>query len=195
MWVTTGGAIYICSDPSATAAVWKKMMVDPGGVQGDILYFNGTNWLRLAASTAGYVLQTGGPGANPSWVDGAQGGIANAIVSASAITTTTSTTAVLLGGMTITPAAGEYAVLFGGSISASKNNTTIELSVYEGGALDPASPRTHQFASANQTQAVATFGHVSVDGAQTIEGRWRILAGINPTLTATTRSMLIMKVG
>lgn len=37
--------------------------------QGDILYRNATAWVRLAAGTAGQVLQTGGAGANPSWVD------------------------------------------------------------------------------------------------------------------------------
>ena len=42
--------------------------------QGDILYRNGTVWTYLAAGTAGYVLQTGGPGANPSWVASSGGG-------------------------------------------------------------------------------------------------------------------------
>ena len=35
--------------------------------QGDILYYNGSAWVRLAASTDGYYLQTNGPGQNPSW--------------------------------------------------------------------------------------------------------------------------------
>lgn len=35
--------------------------------QGDILYFNGTNWVRLAAGTNGYFLKTNGTGANPAW--------------------------------------------------------------------------------------------------------------------------------
>jgi hypothetical protein len=39
--------------------------------QGDILYYNGTDYARLAAGTAGSVLQTGGAGANPSWVNSA----------------------------------------------------------------------------------------------------------------------------
>jgi len=34
-------------------------------VQGDILYFNGTDWVRLAPGTAGQVLKTQGPAANP----------------------------------------------------------------------------------------------------------------------------------
>lgn len=35
--------------------------------QGDILYFNGTNWVVLHHGTAGEALLTGGNGANPSW--------------------------------------------------------------------------------------------------------------------------------
>lgn len=35
--------------------------------QGDILYYTGSLWSRLAAGTANQVLKTGGAGANPSW--------------------------------------------------------------------------------------------------------------------------------
>jgi|SRR6187399_1388986 len=37
-------------------------------VRGAILYFNGSNWVVLGPSTAGYVLQTNGPGADPTYV-------------------------------------------------------------------------------------------------------------------------------
>ena len=36
-----------------------------GQVQGDVIYFNGTNWVRLAPGTAGEVLKTQGAAANP----------------------------------------------------------------------------------------------------------------------------------
>lgn len=36
--------------------------------QGDIIYRNGSVWTCLTPGTSGYVLQTGGPSANPSWV-------------------------------------------------------------------------------------------------------------------------------
>ena len=38
-----------------------------GQAQGDILYFNGTDWLRLPAGTANTSLRTNGAGANPAW--------------------------------------------------------------------------------------------------------------------------------
>jgi hypothetical protein len=37
------------------------------GAQGDILYRGASVWQNLAAGTAGYVLTSGGAGANPSW--------------------------------------------------------------------------------------------------------------------------------
>lgn len=35
--------------------------------QGDVIYHNGTSWVRLAAGTSGQFLQTSGAGANPLW--------------------------------------------------------------------------------------------------------------------------------
>lgn len=35
--------------------------------QGDVMYYNGTDWTRLAAGTSGQMLKTNGTGANPSW--------------------------------------------------------------------------------------------------------------------------------
>lgn len=40
-------------------------------VQGDVLYFNGSNWTRLAASFDGYVLTTHSTSQNPTWSDNA----------------------------------------------------------------------------------------------------------------------------
>lgn len=35
--------------------------------QGDLMYYDGTNWVRLPAGVLGQLLQTNGPAANPSW--------------------------------------------------------------------------------------------------------------------------------
>lgn len=42
--------------------------------QGDLIYKGASTWDRLAAGTAGYVLQTGGGSANPSWTGTLDGG-------------------------------------------------------------------------------------------------------------------------
>ena len=44
-----------------------------GVSHGDIVFFDGNDWTRLAPGAAGAVLQTNGVGADPSWVLGATG--------------------------------------------------------------------------------------------------------------------------
>lgn len=59
----------------------KSFMIDevpigsglPSGTQGDIIYYDGADWVVLNAGTAGQFLKTGGAGADPSW-DAASGG-------------------------------------------------------------------------------------------------------------------------
>lgn len=45
--------------------------------QGDVIYYNGTNWVRLAAGTNGNFLQTQGAGANVQWAAGGAGTISS----------------------------------------------------------------------------------------------------------------------
>lgn len=44
-----------------------------GSTQGDILYRSGSAWTVLAPGTSGYVLTSGGAGANPSWASASSG--------------------------------------------------------------------------------------------------------------------------
>lgn len=69
--LATGGA---GADPAWTAQASGGSGVSSsaldssfGNAQGSILYRNATAWVTLLPGTAGYVLQTGGAGANPSW--------------------------------------------------------------------------------------------------------------------------------
>ena len=41
--------------------------------QGDVIYYNGSAWAKLAAGTNGYFLKTQGAGANPAWAEVAGG--------------------------------------------------------------------------------------------------------------------------
>lgn len=54
---------------SAAAGTLDSMtdVVITAGEQGDILYFDGTDWVNLNHGTTGQVLTTGGHAANPSW--------------------------------------------------------------------------------------------------------------------------------
>ncbi|HTY13067.1 MAG TPA: hypothetical protein VMD02_02640 [Candidatus Omnitrophota bacterium] len=67
---TTGTvtAAAFSGNGAGLSGVTAAGLLIPGQAQGDILYYNGTNWTNLAQSTGGYVLATQGPGANPVWV-------------------------------------------------------------------------------------------------------------------------------
>ena len=69
--------------------------------QGDVLYYNGTSYVRLAPGTSGQQLQTQGAGANPIWA--AAGGKILQIIQTlkTDTTTTTSTSFVDMSGMTV----------------------------------------------------------------------------------------------
>jgi hypothetical protein len=43
--------------------------------QGDVLYYNGTAWVRLSAGTSGQFLKTNGAAANPAWASQTIGGL------------------------------------------------------------------------------------------------------------------------
>ena len=45
--------------------------------QGDVMYYSGTDWVRLAAGTSGHFLKTQGAGANPVWAAASGGGTAS----------------------------------------------------------------------------------------------------------------------
>lgn len=91
--------------------------------QGDIIYRNASNWVRLAAGTSGQFLQTAGAGANPAWASGALTSF-DAIVAASGGNYTTL-------GAAITAASAGWRILVldntteSGAISTALNNLYI----------------------------------------------------------------------
>lgn len=57
--------------------------------QGDIIYFDGTDWVSLAAGTSGHFLKTNGAAANPAWAASSGQTTFDAIVASSGGTHTT----------------------------------------------------------------------------------------------------------
>lgn len=108
--------------------------------------------------------------------------------------TTTSTSDVLMTGMTITPTSGTYLVLASCTSNNSGNNTNF-ISVYSGGVQ--VSGTQQSILRTNNNLANARLQYVSncqvtVNGSQAIDMRWRVSTG---TGTCYSRYLTIIKVG
>lgn len=74
---TTNDKGYLLLDSTVGAAVWTEITAGASTIQtlldgisttqGVILYYNGTDWVALAAGTSGQFLKTNGIMANPEW--------------------------------------------------------------------------------------------------------------------------------
>lgn len=148
-----------------------------------------TGKVKLYAKTDGNLYQQDDAGLETNLSD--TGSPFSDIATATATTTTTSTTFVLVAGMTITPAAGTYAVFFSTSLSSDLKDVTASVSIYAGGILRAASERDHFLSTITNKREIGTQSRVTVDGAQAIEARYKTTGG---TLSAHQRNLMIIKV-
>lgn len=124
-------------------------------------------------------------------------GIPSPEVSATADTTTTSATYVLMDSMTTTPVAGTYMVWFSTTVEHSNQSVPVNVALHVGGTIiqhTERSPVTRPNAvGANAcASCVPINAKVAVNGSQAIEVRWnRATAG---TATARERTMNILRV-
>ena len=70
--VTNTGVLTIANDAITTAKIANNAVDGTkinltGNANGDLMYYNGTDWVRLASGTTGQILQTNGAAA-PTWV-------------------------------------------------------------------------------------------------------------------------------
>lgn len=112
--------------------------------------------------------------------------------------TTTSTTDVLMTGMTITPIAGTYLVLFTGVIQQNAAGSSATISIYNNGVQDVDSVMTMApfdggALSAGQAScAGVTHGVYAVNGSQAITIEWHVSGG---TGSVFQRKLSAIKIG
>lgn len=106
--------------------------------------------------------------------------------------TTTSLTAVLAAGMSVTPAAGTYLVMFTTYVSSDSVVGQIATEIFCFGVGRAPSIRVseNQFGTGHEVPH-ASVSTCAVDGTQPIEGRWRVSAG---TGTMRERSLVVLRV-
>jgi hypothetical protein len=113
--------------------------------QGDIMYYDGTNWARLGYGTSGHFLKTQGTGANPAWAAATVSGLAcdDLSVGDAAVTISTSS-----GNITIETQSSDTDIIFnvddGGSqitaltLDGSDDGAAIFKSTIKGTVFKPA---------------------------------------------------------
>ena len=132
--VSYNGSSYVCILASTgnlpTNTTYWNVMAQGGTditsltglAQGDILYYNGTDWVRLGAGTSGYFLKTQGTGANPVWAESSGGVIQTKYFIRESSFTQSSSSFIDLGDFSLT-------------ITPTSTSNKIKLSVYFG-AID-----------------------------------------------------------
>lgn len=114
------------------------------------------------------------------------------ILSSNSFTSTTSTSDVLMGSTTTTPDAGEYLVFFSGDVMNSASGAVIYPSIYVGGSIVVGSQRLLYSSTVSLIgRGFCCFAKVAVNGAQAIEGRWKVTTG---TAYSYNRQLVWMKV-
>jgi hypothetical protein len=124
-------------------------------------------------------------------------GLYNAETAFSSNITNASTTNVVMTGMTITPPAGTYLVIFSTWLTHSNGNATVTMSIFAGGVQNTGSirttlPFTGAVGGANNGLEAGTNAIVTVNGSQAIALEWLTSTG---TATAHNGALDIVKVG
>lgn len=118
--------------------------------------------------------------------------ITNSEVTATADDTTSSATDTLMVGMTSTPAAGTYLVMWSGSIVNSANGAERTwVSLYLGGSQVSATERSIGTAGGAYAPS-STHAVISPNGSQAVELRWRVAGG---TSTVHSRRLTFIRLG
>lgn len=122
-------------------------------------------------------------------------GISNSEASSTASATAGTGADALMTGMTLTPVAGSYLVLFSCDLNSANAGVVISVSIYVGGVqkadslrkIEPFSGGT--LTSGSARGGCATNGAVTVNGSQAIEIRWSTSSNA-PTVAARTLNIL-----
>jgi hypothetical protein len=139
---------------------------------------------------------TAGAPLSASTTNGLASGVSNTEVNSTTAATTTSTTDVLMTGMTITPVAGTYLVFFSCWVTNTVGLSNVVISIYVGAtqkadSLRQCEPGSSGLTSGSQNMCLATNGVVTVNGSQAITIQWHVQSG---TGTVTNRTLNILRV-
>lgn len=87
--------------------------------QGSLIYRGGAGWTTLGPGTAGFLLQTGGPAANPSWITAPATGVTSVAMTVPSRQTVTGSPITSSGTLAVTDNAQSAATVFAGPTTGS----------------------------------------------------------------------------
>lgn len=192
---------YSIKLPNATTLVkgWRFDFFNETSVSFNILYNDNSLFASVLPSSRYALILEDNSTTNGMWIRWATltGGTASGILhydasSSTPYTLSTGTDDTLITGMTLTPAAGEYAIWYQGSIEITGNNTVVRTTIYKTGVLVGESLRTIRssvstFFTTHITSAIVTF-----NGTDTLEIR---VARNTNTLTIQSRTAIMIRLG
>lgn len=127
--------------------------------QGDVIYYNGTNWVDLAPGTSGNFLQTQGASANPQWASASGSGTVNAGTTPDGAYYATSTTAI--------SDAGAAVVTFGGINYAGTTVPTLGVYTSAANTLSFSTATARRFSMTSALFAAANSSGGGMENAST----------------------------
>ena len=144
-----------------------------------------------SVGTSGQVLRT--DGSNPATLTWGVSNITNQAVTATADTSTTSSTYVVVNTMTITPASGTYLAMFSTSGGVGSNNATGHWAIHVGGTIVSHSERqliTGGGPTSGMEDSMMTQAIVTPNGSQAVDVRYQTSTG---TFTMHERSLTLIR--
>lgn len=184
---------------SATGVMTVTDLTITNEAQGDLLYFDGTNWVRLAAGTNGYILKTQGAAANPVWIDPATlpTGIATGLSQSftmeggtNDITVSVTTQTVGAGALTIPDFAGvadTYAFIT--LAQTLKNKTLDDASTKFGDTADSTKDLFFSLGGATTDKTMTIISSQTDDRSITLPDATTTLVGTDTTDTLSNKTL------
>ena len=105
---------------------------------------------------------------------------------------TSSSTDVIVTGLTVTPVSGRYALWYSADITIGSNNRIAECVVFVDGVVVEGTRRDVQGTGSNYRAGQQTIAEVSVDGTEAVDIRVNVSSG---SLTVAGRRLLLIRLG
>jgi len=106
--------------------------------------------------------------------------------------TTSSTTDILITGISVTPVSGRYGLWFSADVAISANNKTAQTVIFQDGVALERTRRDAEGVGSNFNTTLSTVAEVTVDGTEVIDVRVNVSGG---SLDVNGRRLLLIRLG